>query len=115
METKARHIAIILDGNRRYARKLLKEPWKGHDSGAEKVEKLLDWSKELQLAELTLYLFSMQNFNRDKKEVDYLMELFCKFFESEKIKNKIRNNQIKIRFIGRRYLLPKTVQEIIAR
>ncbi|MDO8510609.1 MAG: polyprenyl diphosphate synthase [Nanoarchaeota archaeon] len=115
METKARHIAIILDGNRRYAKKLLKEPWKGHDSGAEKVEKLFDWCKELGVAELTLYLFSMQNFNRDKKEVDYLMDLFCKFFESEKIKNKIRNNQIKIRFIGRRYLLPKKVQEIIAR
>jgi len=115
MHTKARHIAIILDGNRRYAKKLLQEPWKGHDSGAEKVERLLDWSKELQLAELTLYLFSMQNFNRDKKEVDYLMGLFCKLFESEKIKNKIRNNQIKIRFIGRRYLLPKKVQEIIAR
>ena len=115
MHTKARHIAIILDGNRRYAKKLLQEPWKGHDSGAEKVERLLDWSKELQLAELTLYLFSLQNFNRDKKEVDYLMELFCKFFESEKIKNKINQHKIRINFIGRTRLLPPKVQEIISK
>lgn len=118
MERKAQHIghiAIILDGNRRYARKVLKEPWKGHDFGAEKVERLFDWCKDLDIAELTLYIFSMQNFNRDKKEVDYLMDLFCKFFESENIKNKIKNNQIKINFIGRTYLLPQKVQKIISK
>jgi len=115
MSAKAKHIGIILDGNRRYAKKLLREPWKGHDSGAEKVEKLFDWCKELAVAELTLYVFSLQNFNRDKKEVDYLMDIFCTFFESEEIKNKIKNNQIKIRFIGRRHLLPQKVQKIITR
>jgi len=115
MDTKARHVAIILDGNRRYAKKLLKEPWKGHDFGAEKVEKLFDWCKEFGVTELTLYTFSLQNFNRDKKEVEYLMNLFCKFFNSEKIKEKIRNNNIKMNFIGRIHLLPNKVQEIITK
>ena len=112
---RAKHLGIILDGNRRYAQKLLREHWKGHDSGAEKVEKLFDWCRELGVAELTLYVFSMQNFNRDKKEVDYLMNLFCSFFERKEIKEKIKNNQIKINFIGRRHLLPMKVQDIISR
>jgi len=106
---------MVMDGNRRYARKLLKEPWKGHDSGAEKVEKLFDWCKELGVTELTLYAFSLQNFQRDKKEIDYLMNLFCKFFESEKIRDKIKNNKIRINFIGRTHLLPQKVQLIIKR
>src|SRR3989338_2747040 len=113
MEEKAKHIGIILDGNRRFAKKLLKEPWKGHDYGADKVEKVFDWCKELGLKELTLYIFSMQNFNRDQKEVEYLMDLFCRFFRSERIKNKINNNQIKINFIGRTHLLTAKVQEVI--
>lgn len=113
MGTKAKHIAIILDGNRRYAKKLLREPWKGHDSGAEKVEKLLDWCKELGVSELTLYTFSMQNFKRDKKEIDYLMDLFCRFFEKKETKEKIAQNKIKITFIGRTHLLPEKVQQII--
>ena len=115
MEVKAKHIGIILDGNRRYAKKILKEPWKGHDSGADKVEKLFDWCKDLGITELTLYIFSLQNFNRDKKEVDYLMDLFCKSFESKKIKEKIQVNKIKINFIGRKHLLPPKVKEIIER
>lgn len=115
METKARHIAIILDGNRRYAKKLLKEPWKGHNFGAEKVERLLDWCRELKVAELTLYIFSMQNFNRDKKEIDYLMGLFCRFFQKKEIKDTIHQNEMKITFIGRTYLLPHKVQEIISK
>lgn len=108
-----KHIGIILDGNRRYAKKLLKEPWKGHQQGAEKVEELLDWCKDLDVSELTLYIFSLQNFRRDKKEVEYLMDLFCKFFSSERIINKIHQNQIQIKFIGRTHLLPEKVQKII--
>ncbi|MEK6940219.1 MAG: polyprenyl diphosphate synthase [Nanoarchaeota archaeon] len=115
MDAKAKHIAIILDGNRRYAKKALKEPWKGHDSGAEKVERLFDWCQELEIKELTLYVFSMQNFNRDKKEVDYLMNLFCKFFEKKETKEKIHQNKIKIHFMGRTHLLPEKVQQIIYR
>ena len=115
MVVKVTHLGIILDGNRRYAKKLLREPWKGHDSGAEKVERLFDWCKELGVTELTLYVFSMQNFQRSEKEVSYLMDLFCKFFTSEKIKNKIQQNQIRLHFIGRIHLLPQKVQDLISR
>ena len=59
MEIK--HIGIVLDGNRRFAKRLMLKPWKGHELGYEKVEKLFDWCKELGIKELTLYTFSIEN------------------------------------------------------
>ena len=61
-------IAIILDGNRRYAKKQGLKPWQGHNFGAEKVKNLLEWCQELEVKELTLYSFSMDNFQRPEKE-----------------------------------------------
>jgi tritrans,polycis-undecaprenyl-diphosphate synthase [geranylgeranyl-diphosphate specific] len=108
---KPKHIGIVLDGNRRFAKRLMKEPWKGHEYGAEKVEKLFDWCKELGIKEITLYAFSMQNFNRPKIEFDYLMKLFMEFFERAKTSEKIHSNKIKIKFIGRTHLFPKDIYE----
>ena len=114
MQAQLQHLGIILDGNRRYATKKLKEPWNGHETGAEKVEQLFDWCQQLEITELTLYIFSLQNFQRDKKEVEYLMDLFCKFFTDRRIKDKIQANQIRINFIGRIHLLSEKVQKIIS-
>src|SRR3989344_241599 len=75
-----KHIGIILDGNRRFARKLMLKPWKGHEWGAKKVEKLVTWCEELGIKELTLYAFSLENFNRPKEEFNYLMNLFNDLF-----------------------------------
>ncbi len=109
MKEILKHIGIILDGNRRFAKRLMKEPWKGHEFGAGKVEKLFEWCKELNIKEMTLYCFSMQNFNRPKKEFDYLMKLCKKFFEKAKTNKKIHENKIRIKFIGRINLFPKEV------
>ena len=100
------HVGIILDGNRRFAKRLMKEPWKGHEYGADKVEKMFDWCKEIGVKELTLYCFSMQNFNRPKIEFNYLMKVFREFFEKSLVNEKIHDNKIKIKFIGRISLLP---------
>ena len=75
-----KHIGIVLDGNRRFAKKLMLKPWKGHEWGAKKVENLLNWAKELGIKELTLYSLSIQNMSRPKKEFDFLMDLFKKEF-----------------------------------
>ena len=104
-----KHIGIILDGNRRFAKRLMKEPWKGHEFGAGKVEKLFEWCKELDIREMTLYCFSIQNFNRPKKEFDYLMKIFNKFFGNAKTNKKIHENKIKIKFMGRIHLFPEEV------
>jgi len=71
-----RHIGIILDGNRRLAKKLMMKPWKGHEWGAKKVENLLEWTANIGVKELTLYSLSIENFNRPKNEFKYLINLF---------------------------------------
>jgi len=111
MNPDPKHIAIILDGNRRYARKHNLEPMKGHELGFKKLEDLFKWCKELDTKEITLYCFSMQNFSRSKEEVDYLMGLLYRA-STEMLKNEdVRKNKIRIRFIGRTHLLPKKLQE----
>lgn len=115
METiDPKHIGIILDGNRRFAKKLMLEPWKGHEYGAKTLENIFDWAIELKLKELTLYCLSTENLKRDKKEVNYLLDLFRKEFEDiSKGKNikKIEKNKVKIVFIGDLDLLPKDLKE----
>jgi tritrans,polycis-undecaprenyl-diphosphate synthase [geranylgeranyl-diphosphate specific] len=104
-----KHVAIILDGNRRFAKKLMLEPWKGHDYGRKKVEELLEWSKELGIKELTFYAFSMQNFNRPKQEFDYLMGIFKSAFMDFLKEPKIDEYKVHLRVIGRYEMFPKDV------
>ncbi len=108
---KPNHIAIILDGNRRFAKKLLMKPWEGHDKGFEKLKEIFNWCVELDIKELTLYCFSIQNFNRPKDEFEHIMNIFVKA-ANEVISNEdVHNNKIRVRLLGRRELLPEKVQE----
>jgi len=113
MNRNPEHIGIILDGNRRFAKRLMLQPWKGHELGFEKLKKLFKWCKELDIKEITLYCFSMQNFNRPKKEFDYLMNLFEKGFNEVLTNKDIHKDKIKINIIGRHYLFPEKVQKQI--
>jgi len=106
------HIGYIIDGNRRFAKRLMLKPWRGHEWGAKKVEKLLDWCKEYGIKELTLYAFSLENFNRPKKEFDYLMNLFKEEFERFKDNPKWKK-KIKVNFIGRIWMFPKNIKDIM--
>ena len=108
-----KHIGIILDGNRRFSKRLMMKPWKGHEFGAKKVEKLFEWCREFNIKELTLYAFSLENFYRPKKEFCYLMNLFKK--ELKKLLNdkKVDKYKIKIRFIGRIHMFDKDLQKLI--
>jgi len=105
------HIAIILDGNRRYARKLGIPQLKGHEKGFNKIKELLEWCMELGVKELTLYCFSTENFNRDKKEVNYLFDLFRKKIEGFKKDKQIHDNKVKISVIGRISMFPEDMQK----
>lgn len=111
MKRVPNHIGIILDGNRTFAKKLMLKPWKGHEWGAKKIEKLFDWCKELDIRELTLYAFSIYNFNRPKKEFDFLMNLFEKEFKKCKTDKRIFENKVKMNFIGRIWMFPEKVQK----
>lgn len=106
-----KHIGIILDGNRRFAKRLMMKPWEGHKLGFEKLKKLFQWCKELDIKELTLYCFSMQNFNRPKREFDFLMKIFDEALKEALTNEDIHKNRIRIKVIGRWRLFPENVQE----
>ncbi len=108
-----KHIAVILDGNRRFARKLMMQPWKGHEWGAKKVEELLNWCYEAGIKEVTLFAFSLQNFNRPKEEFNYLMNLFRKAYNNFVNDKRIEEYGIRVKFIGRINLLPEDLQLIV--
>ncbi len=107
------HIAIILDGNRRFAKKLALDPKKGHEYGYEKIKELLDWCKDLDIKELTFYAFSMQNFNRPKDEFDYLMDLVRRAFNTFGNDPRVKEYGIKVNVIGRYHLFPKDVVDAV--
>jgi tritrans,polycis-undecaprenyl-diphosphate synthase [geranylgeranyl-diphosphate specific] len=107
------HIAIILDGNRRYAKRLMMNPWEGHRVGMNRLKELFQWIYDLGVKELTLYCFSMQNFNRPKPEFDFLMDIFEKAFLEAYSDPRTDERQIRFRCIGRIQLLPKKVQSAL--
>jgi tritrans,polycis-undecaprenyl-diphosphate synthase [geranylgeranyl-diphosphate specific] len=113
LERVPRHIGIILDGNRRFAKKLMLKPWMGHEWGAKKLRQFLDWCRELGIKEVTAYTLSIQNFDRPKEEFDYLMKLFLNEFtelmQSAKVAE-LKQKGIRITFIGRVHLFPQPVQ-----
>ena len=104
-------IAIVLDGNRRYGRKLGLQPWKGHEFGLRKLEELFKWCIELGIKELTLYTFSTENFRRARNEINYLFGLFWKEFSKIKKKKGIFRYKIKVNVIGRMHMFPKKMQK----
>jgi len=108
-----KHVGVILDGNRRFAKRLMLKPWKGHEWGAEKINQLLEWAGDMGIQELTLYAFSSENFDRPTKEFNYLMDLFAKEFTKLKSDERVDKNEIRINFIGRIHLFPKKVYTVM--
>lgn len=112
--TMPRHIGIIMDGNRRFAKRLMLKPWQGHEWGAKKVRQVLDWCRELDIQELTLYAFSIENFDRPKEEFDYLMDICLKEFKEllqPKNLDELRKNGLRINFLGRITMFPQLIQD----
>ncbi len=109
-----KHVAIILDGNRRFAKKQGINPLKGHEHGAKRLIDVLEWLKELGVKEVTFYTLSTENLKRTGVEVAALMALFRKGLDEEKKDGRIDSNGAKVRFIGRLGLLPKDIQKGMA-
>jgi len=107
------HIAIIPDGNRRWAKNKGLPPWEGHRAGAKVFEKTLDWCKEAGVREVSFWAASTENLERDKKEVEFIFNLFNNFLEDfmkKQSKGKIKD-KARIRFIGDLKRLPLNTQE----
>ncbi|MEW5761066.1 MAG: polyprenyl diphosphate synthase [Candidatus Thermoplasmatota archaeon] len=108
-----KHVAIIMDGNRRYAEKLGLDPMEGHSLGRDKLEELVDWCLEIGIKILTVYAFSTENLKREKKELDALMKLFTVNFRKAGDDYRIHKNKIRIRALGQVSLLPNDLQDAI--
>ena len=110
---KPEHIAIILDGNRRWASEKALNPWFGHEKGAEKVDELLDWCLRLDVKSITVYAFSTENFGRAKNEVEEIMRIAEEEFRKILTDERIHKNKVRVKFIGRVNLLPQDLQQLI--
>jgi len=108
------HVAIIQDGNRRYAREQGAGANQGHEAGAETTEQVLDWCEELGIEELTLYAFSTENFNRDPEEREHLFDLIEAKLREFADADRVHENGVRIRAIGEIGRLPDRVREAVA-
>ncbi len=108
------HIAIILDGNRRWASEKFVNPWLGHEKGAEKVEELLDWCLKLDVKSVTLYAFSTENFRRTWEEVREIMRIAETWFRRLLTDERIHNNRTRVKVIGRIGSLPESLRQLIS-
>ena len=104
-----RHIAIIMDGNGRWAERRDLPRMSGHEQGARRVRDIVTHCAELGIEVLTLYCFSTENWKRPRHEVDLLMTLYVKYLIAER--DTIMANNVRFRHIGRRSGLPESVVE----
>ncbi len=108
-----KHIAIILDGNRRWAKRNLIVKLEGHFRGADAVEKLLDWCEELNIKIITLYVLSSENLGRQDEELDYLYDLINARLHKLYNDPRIHKNRMKVKAIGSVELLPDFLRDIL--
>jgi undecaprenyl diphosphate synthase len=103
------HVAVIMDGNGRWAKKRRLNRIQGHEKGSEAVRSILRACREIGIPYLTLYAFSTENWQRSKKEISALMGLLIKFLKSEQ--REMLENNIRLDAIGQIERLPQNVQD----
>jgi undecaprenyl diphosphate synthase len=105
------HVAIIMDGNGRWAKKRLFNRIRGHEKGSETVRTIVRACREIGISYLTLYAFSTENWQRPRSEVAALMTLLKKFLESEQ--KEMLDNNIRLYAIGQIERLPENVRQVL--
>jgi len=107
------HIAIIMDGNGRWAKQRLKPRLEGHKRGAKRMGGLVEHAFALGVKHVTLFALSTENLKRPKEELDGLFDLFRAFFREWREKPSEKMKEIRFRVFGDITLLPKDIQEVI--
>ncbi|MEJ5293069.1 MAG: polyprenyl diphosphate synthase [Candidatus Methanosuratincola sp.] len=110
-----KHVGLILDGNRRWARELDLDPTIGHQYGFEKLKEVLQWCWEIGIKTVTVYALSTENLKRPKDEVDALIRLAEKAFNDVIESKEIHERKVRIRALGRVHLLKESLREAIRR
>ncbi len=111
LEKMPQHVAIILDGNGRWAKKRKQPRSYGHYMGARNLFRIANIAHEFGIKKLSVYAFSTENWKRPKDEVDYLMHEPVKYYQ--KNKDKVKDIAFKITVSGRKDRLPKDLLEVI--
>ncbi|WP_436901633.1 polyprenyl diphosphate synthase [Halovenus halobia] len=114
LEATPSHIAVIQDGNRRYAAKEGVEKTAGHRQGAETTEALLKWCAELDIEEVTLYTFSTENFERPEDERKALFDLVTEKLRDFADADDVHEQEVRIRAIGEIDTLPERVRDAVS-
>ena len=109
--TNFQHVAIIMDGNRRWAKKRLLPSAAGHKKGVEALRATLKACVKFGIKYLTVYAFSTENWKRDKEEVEFLMSLLAKTIQKEV--PEFIENDIRLTFIGDRKSLSKEIVDVL--
>lgn len=112
---KPRHVGFIMDGNRRFARYLGLECTLGHQIGADKLQEVLGWCDESGIRVVTVWCFSLDNFERSTEEVEALLRLFEDKARQIAEDDQVHRREIRVRFIGRLELLPDSLRAEIRR
>ena len=110
---KVNHLAIIMDGNRRFAWNSDLAAGIGHRIGKEKLERVLDWVLEINIPWFTVYALSTENLNRPIEELDVLFDLYVEGLKDIADDPRIHENNVRVHIIGRRELLPQRVNDAI--
>ncbi|MGP8321974.1 MAG: polyprenyl diphosphate synthase [Methanosarcinaceae archaeon] len=109
------HIAVIMDGNRRYADRVGILRDYGHLHGARTTERVLDWCWELGVKQVTVYAFSTENFSRTERERDVVFDIIIKKLDELVRDQRTHDRRMRVRAIGEVNLLPGDLQEMIKR
>jgi undecaprenyl diphosphate synthase len=107
-----KHLALIMDGNRRWAKQRSLKPWLGHDAGAQSIKEVVEFCLEQAIQHVSLYAFSLENFKRSPEELSFIFELFVR--ETKSQLSLLQERHVKARFLGDRDLFPERVREAIA-
>lgn len=106
-----KHVAIIMDGNGRWAKKRLMNRVQGHQKGSEAVREIVKASREIGISYLTLYAFSEENWNRPETEISALMNILKNFLRNQL--SEMQENGIRLQSIGRTEKLQKNTREVL--
>ena len=108
-----RHVAVIMDGNGRWARKRRLPRVAGHRAGIDSVREVVETCGRIDVSVLTVYAFSKENWKRPKTEIDFLMDLLREYIRKEL--DELHANRVRIQVVGRPHELPPIVQTELAR
>src|SRR3989338_6355687 len=108
-----KHVALIMDGNRRWAREQGKSPFEGHKLGEERIEPIVDRAIELGISYLTFWAFSTENWKREKEEVEFLMNLFREGLH--KRLDAFHKKNVRVNVIGNLAMFPHDIQQMVTK